>query len=380
MDFALLQKGFRPFFLAAAAFAAIWVPVWSIRFSTGWSASWTGTNWHAHEMLFGFFAAVIAGFLLTAVENWTKDKTVNSRQLLMLVALWGTGRVAMVTGDWYWLGSLLDVLFLPMVTFFVTRPIWRSRNRRNYGIPVILTALAGLNLTSHLAVYNANPELGRTALLMGVYLVSALVLMIGGRVIPFFTSSRINKPTSSNPKFEKALIAGAAGLVILPVFGFSKLTGAWMIVLGIGALVRMKNWQVIAALRVPMLAILHLGHIWLALGLIARGSSELLPFVSPNQGLHLITVGGLSTISFGMMARVGVGHTGRPIEAAPSIILAFVLINIAVVFRGVLPIFLPQFYVGTVTWASTFWAAAFAIYLIKYLPILTLVRPDGKPG
>lgn len=380
MNFALFQKGFRPFFIAAAAFAAIWIPLWSARLSAGWHAAWTGPNWHAHEMLFGFFAAVIAGFLLTAVENWTKEKTVDSRQLLVLVLLWAAGRVVMVGGNATGPFMVLDLAFLPAVAFFVARPIYRTKNRRNYPIPVILSVLFGINLTSHLAGALGSPEIARRALLVGVFVVTALVLMVGGRVIPFFTANATGKLTSSHPTFEKALMAGAAGLVVVQAVNITWLSGVWMIALGLGVLIRMKNWQTPTALRIPMLAILHVGHIWLGLGLLVSGINAFVPFILPNLGLHIVTMGGLSTISLGMMARVAMGHTGRKIEATPSVVAAFALINIAVVVRGIVPVFAPSHYVSVVIASSVVWAMAFGIYLFKYIPILTVARPDGKPG
>ncbi len=380
MNVALFQKGFRPFFLAAAAFATIWVPVWSARFSSGWAAAWSGPNWHAHEMIFGFFVAVIVGFLLTSVENWTQEKTVTPKQLAFLVVLWMAGRVVMIAGEATQLGALVDLALIPFVTFFVARPIIKTKNRRNYVIPFILTALFLLNLISHLAPMLGHPELARNALLTGIYVVVGLVLMIGGRVIPFFTANATGKLTSSNPKLERALMIGALGLVLVQGFSIPWISGAWMIVLGLATLVRMKNWQTPVAMRIPILAILHVGHIWLGLGLITRGLSDFVPAITPNLGLHILTIGGLSTICLGMMARVSLGHTGRKITATPSVVTAFVLLNLAVVVRGILPIFAPAHYVSLVIAGSAIWATSFAIYLFKYTPVLILSRADGRPG
>jgi uncharacterized protein involved in response to NO len=380
MNSALFQKGFRPFFLAAAIFAAIWIPLWSARVSASWHAAWAGPSWHAHEMLFGFFAAIITGFLLTAVENWTQQKAVNSRQLFVLLILWAAGRLVMVGGHAAGPLMIFDVAFLPAVAFFVARPIYRTKNRRNYVIPVILIGLSVVNLTSHIAVAQGQPEIAQRALLVGVFVVTALVLMVGGRVIPFFTANATGKLTSSNPALEKALMVGAAGLVVLQAVNISWLLGFWMIALGLGVLIRMKNWQTPTALKIPMLAILHVGHAWLGLGLLVSGINAFVPFILPNLGLHIITMGGLSTISLGMMARVAMGHTGRKIEATPSVVAAFSLINIAVVVRGIVPVFAPAHYVSVVIASSVVWAVAFGIYLFKFIPVLTIARPDGRPG
>jgi uncharacterized protein involved in response to NO len=380
MNSALFQKGFRPFFLAAAIFAAIWIPLWSARVSASWHAAWAGPSWHAHEMLFGFFAAIITGFLLTAVENWTQQKAVNSRQLFVLLILWAAGRLVMVGGHAAGPLMIFDMAFLPAVAFFVARPIYRTKNRRNYVIPVILIGLSVVNLTSHIAVAQGQPEIAQRALLVGVFVVTALVLMVGGRVIPFFTANATGKLTSSNPALEKALMVGAAGLVVLQAVNISWLLGFWMIALGLGVLIRMKNWQTPTALKIPMLAILHVGHAWLGLGLLVSGINAFVPFILPNLGLHIITMGGLSTISLGMMARVAMGHTGRKIEATPSVVAAFSLINIAVVVRGIVPVFAPAHYVSVVIASSVVWAVAFGIYLFKFIPVLTIARPDGRPG
>lgn len=377
-QFSLFQKGFRPFFLAAAAFAAIWVPAWSVRFSAGWNAPWAGPQWHAHEMLFGFLVAVIAGFLLTAVENWTQEKTVTPSQLLALVMLWGTGRVAMVDGDPGTLGAIVDIAFLPALAFFVARPIFATKNKRNYPVLLILTALTAVNVASHYGYATGSPELAQNALLVGVHLVTAIVLLIGGRVIPFFTANATKTITRSTGWLEKTIIVGVLGMLVLQTFNLPGL-GTWLIALGLLVLARMHGWNTSTALRIPILAVLHIGHIWLGLGLVMRGLSSYLP-ITPNLGLHVITLGGLSTISLGMMARVALGHTGRKIESPAIITAAFLLLTAAVVVRGGLPLVWTSGYVTSITVGATLWSLAFGIYMLRYIPILILGRVDGRPG
>lgn len=377
-QFSLFQKGFRPFFLLAAGFAAIWVPAWSVRFSSGWNATWAGPQWHAHEMLFGFLVAVIAGFLLTAVENWTQQRTVTPSQLVGLVMLWGTGRVAMVDGNPGSMDAIVDIAFLPALAFFVARPIFATKNKRNYPVLLILAALTAVNVASHYGYATGSPAIAQNALLVGVHLVTAIVLLIGGRVIPFFTANATKTITRSTGWIEKSIIVGVVGMLVLQTFNLPGL-GTWFIGLGLLVGARMHGWNTRAALRIPILAVLHIGHIWLGLGLIMCGLSAYLP-ITPNLGLHVITLGGLSTISLGMMARVALGHTGRRIESAAIVTAAFLLLTAAVVVRGGLPLVWTSGYVTSITVGATLWSLAFGIYMLRYIPILTLGRVDGRPG
>ncbi|MEZ4462506.1 MAG: NnrS family protein [bacterium] len=381
MNTAFFQKGFRPFFLLAAVFAAVWIPLWSWRFSIGWSGQgWSGSNWHAHEMVYGFLVAVIAGFLLTAAENWTQEKTAAGRALGVLIGIWVLGRVAMVNGLPSVWTAAVDWVFLPILAFFIARPIVKTKNKRNYVVVAILMILSGLNLASHVGMIAGSDVLTRRALLAAVFLVTTLVLLIAGRVIPFFTMNSLQRVTTSTPKLEKAVLLGSLVLVVLQAFPANTMTSVLMLMLGLIVLLRMRGWKTTLALKEPMLAILHMGHAWIGVGLIVRAIAQWTEGVTPNLGLHIITMGGLSTVSLGMMVRVSLGHTGRQIRASLLVKIAFISIHLGVVARTILPMVVPDNYVTWVAVGSSLWALAFGIYVVGFTRLLFEPRPDGRPG
>lgn len=377
----LLQKGFRPFFLLCAIFAAISVPLWSVRFMSGWTADWLGMLWHAHEMVFGFFGAMIAGFLLTAVENWTGRRTVTPAQLAGLAILWLLGRAVMFSGDTSIWIMLVDSAFFPALALAIARPILATNNRRNFVIIGILLVLSLLNLLSHHAASDPSAvHWARPALLAAVTLVAALVTLISGRVVPFFTRRALSVETNSYPWIERIVGVLLAALIVLELLSVDVGVGVASVLIGVLLFVRMRGWQTLSAARVPILAVLHLGHIWLALGFLFRGAAILSSVGTSSLGLHLMTLGGLSTIGLGMMVRVSLGHTGRPIIAPLWANIAFGLLTLAILARALAPLFFAASYVHLITCSAILWSAAFGLYVLFIAPVLWSARPDGKPG
>lgn len=377
----ILQKGFRPFFLLSALFAAISVPLWSVRFMSGWTADWLGMLWHAHEMVFGFFGAMIAGFLLTAVENWTGRRTVGPTALAGLVVLWLLGRLVMFSGeDSVWI-MLVDGAFFPALAVALARPILATDNRRNFLIVIILLVLSLLNLLSHHAARDVSAaQWARPALLASVTVVAALVTLISGRVVPFFTRRALSVETSSSSWLERVVGVLLATLIVFELLSVGVAVGVISLLIGALLIVRMRGWQTVSAAGVPILAILHLGHIWLALGFLLRGLAILTSFGSSSLGMHLITLGGLSTIGLGMMVRVALGHTGRPIVAPSWANIAFGLLTLSVLARALAPLLFASSYTHLITCSAILWASAFALYVLFIAPVLWSARPDGKPG
>ncbi|MCB9579494.1 MAG: NnrS family protein [Polyangiaceae bacterium] len=382
---AILAKGFRPFFLMAAAYAVLTLPLWVLvlygRLDPG--AYLGATGWHAHEMVFGFSVAVIAGFLLTAVGNWTQRETAVGLPLALLCLLWLAGRVAVLFADGFppKLAAALDLAFLPALAFACARPILASKNRRNYGFIAILAALFGANLAVHLGALGVLPAWTRLGSLLGVDLVTIVIVIVTGRIVPMFTRNATGRQGIVNvPVLDRAAIAAMVLVVATGVLmPGSAVSGVALLLAGVFVAARAARWGMQHTFGNPLLWILHVGHAWVAIGLLLRGASVLVPAVPSSMGLHALTAGAIGALTLGMMARVSLGHTGRMLAAPKLVSVAFVVITVATLLRIVAPLAgasqLPLLAV-----AGSLWALSFAAYLVSYAPMLLSPRVDGRPG
>lgn len=383
---AVLAKGFRPFFLVAAGFAASILPIWiAVLFGSISLGSYVDpTTWHAHEVVFGFAGAVIAGFLLTAVGNWTKRETIIGAPLLALALLWLAGRVAMLAAHKLPMGvaAAIDIAFLPALSVALARPLIATGNRRNFVMLVILGVLTAANAAMHLDALGVLPHVRRHALVFSVDVVVLLCLVIAARVFPMFTKNATKTEwIESSPKLDVATIVSMALLSIVDAFAPSSRVGhALAGLVAVLAAARAFRWGASRTLRIPLLWILHAGHAWIILGLALRCVAEFTGAVSPSAALHALTVGGIGSLIVGMMARVSLGHTGRLLEPPRVAVAAFVLITLAAIVRVGMPIVLPAPYTASLLISGTLWAAAFALFLVGYARMLTSPRVDGKPG
>jgi uncharacterized protein involved in response to NO len=378
----IATRGFRPFFLLASGWAALAVFLWLLALSGRWSprGPLAGTAWHAHEMVFGFAVAVAAGFLLTAVSNWTGRDTVVGKPLLGLAALWVLGRagLAVVPG---WAGGLFDLAFLPALTFVVARPLIPTKNRRNVMFPVMLGGLWVLDVAVHLSAAGMLPATlaidgGRAA--VQVFVVMTLVM--SGRVVPTFTRNATGADgIRIDERLDRVAVAGAVALVPLMVVPAPVvLVSAVAAVTGVATLLRSRSWGSGHTGGQPLLWVLHLGHVWLGLGLLLRAVS---PYVGvlPSIATHALTVGGLGLLTLGMMARVALGHTGRPLVVGRAVASGFGLVAAAAVVRVVGPTLAPVWWWGWISAAGALWMMAFAVYVVTYSAVLTGPRADGRP-
>lgn len=385
---AIAAKGFRPFFLLAAAFAIAIVPLW-LAVIAGAARPDTyldPVSWHAHEMIFGFTVAVVAGFLLTAVSNWTQRETVVRAPLLALAAVWAAGRVTMLTAARLPWGvpALVDLAFLPMLVVALARPLVAARNRRNFVMLAVLGALFAANVVAHLDALGLAPVgSARRACLVAVDLVLVVALVIAGRVVPMFTRNATGvESIRSIPALDAAtvlaMVAVAAADALAgdtPVFA-----GALAGLTGLLALARAAHWGTRHTLRHPLLWVLHAGYAWATIGLLLRCASAFGAAVPASLATHAMTVGAIGSLTLGMMARVSLGHTGRPLAVSPAMAAAFAAINVAAAARVAVPLFAPSFTYAALLVAGAAWSFAFLAYLIVYAPILATPRADGKPG
>jgi len=384
---AIFAKGFRPFFLVAAAFAAAMVPVWLLVLNGELASSpyLDPSVWHAHEMIFGFVVAVIAGFLLTAVANWTQRETLVARPLAMLVGLWLAGRVGITLSALLPRGlpALLDLAFLPALMLGLGRPLIAAKNRRNFVMLGILAGLLLANLIVHLeALGLAAPGSARRASLVSIDLILLMITIISGRVYPMFTRNASGAQTiRSLPRLDAASVVAMALLAAATVTQPGRnLTGALAVVAGLLSAARALHWGAIYSRREPLLWILHAGHAWLVIGLLLRGAAALGARFPDSLATHALTVGAIGSATLGMMARVSLGHSGRMLVPPAPMKAAFAAVNVAAAVRVVGPLLLPAHYLGSLIIAAALWSIAFGMFLVVYAPILSRARLDGRPG
>lgn len=382
----VFNLGFRAFFFLAGAFATLVIPLWLVIFTgLGSAPSYLGSvGWHAHEMLFGYTMAVVAGFLLTAVRNWTGLPTPSGPLLAGLALLWLSARFMLVATALVpvWLAAAIDVSFLPAIAGVLLPPLWRSRNRRNLVFPFILLALAGANLVIHLQALGMLASGSDRTLQFTLNAVTLILVVIGGRVIPVFTANALPEIRVRRLVWADVLAVGLVILVLaIDLFPFLyALTGPVALLAAAANLIRMWRWRSLATRRVPMLWILHLGYAWIVVALALKGLAGMVPVVTPSAAVHALTVGAIGSLTLGMMSRVALGHTGRTIVASTPIIAAFILINASAIIRVVIPIAVPGFYLPGLIVAGLLWSSAFALFVIHHTPILMQPRIDGKPG
>lgn len=382
----VLAKGFRPFFLLAALAAAVLVPLWVQRFGRDLPAPayLPGMEGHRHEMLFGFTGAVVAGFLLTAVTNWTGRATAEGGRLLALAGLWVAGRLAVLLADSLPPGlvAAVDLAFFPALLACVGPPLWQEGDRENYFVFPVLAGLTLANLGVHLESLGwlELPPGRSTGLALDVVVV--LLVLFGGRVIPYFTADALDLEEEDEPAWRTTgSVAGAAALALADLAGAPRgvlagLAGGTAILL----LVRLAGWQRRGVWGQALVWSLHLGWFWVAAGLAVRAMALGPGWIPERTATHLLTVGGIGGLTLSMMGRVALGHTGREVEAPRSLALALACVSLAALVRVGGPLLVPAYYFETLVAAAGLWSLAFGIYLVTFAPILGTPRPDGRPG
>ena len=384
--YALFELGFRPFFLLAGLSALVLVMSWvGVYLGLPTYASYYGPlMWHGHEMIFGYAVAVIAGFLLTAVGNWTGQKMPKNKPLIVLVVLWCLGRVLPFGYEFVpvWLIAGVDIVFLPCVGVVIGRAILKSKNKRNLFFIPVFSLFTVANVLMHLDAQAGFEGVGKIGERMALGIVVLIVGVIGGRVIPFFTQAGLRgfKATMSDNVNKLSIVAVAMFAVLYAFFGQQNM------VVGVAALVtagihsvKLKGWYTPRIWGEPLLWVLHLSYVWFIVGLVLLGVESFMPLLG-KPGLHALTVGLIGGITLGMMSRVSLGHTGRPLQIVTAIKLAFALINIATLLRVFVPLVSPDFYQFAVTMSGILWCIAFVLFLLVYMPVLIYPRVDGRPG
>lgn len=379
---ALWNLGFRPLYLLAGAFAAVAILLWIGQFA-GLEAPRVhlgDPRWHAHEMIFGYTFAVIVGFLFTAGRNWTNQSTPTGIWLMVVVALWLAARV-LVLSAWYGPAALADIAFAIAAVIGMARPLFASRNRRNYFFLALLLGIGAANLTFYLSMAGQIEFSIPRALQIGLDLIVFVVAVMGGRVIPMFTNNAIQGAGATRwPWLEKAALG--ALLCLLAVDGLNLPAAAVAIVAAIAGAahaVRLALWKPWRTVGHPIVWILHLSYAWIAIHLLLRALA-MLGLVAETLATHALTVGAIGGITIGMMTRTSRGHTGRPLQASTMETASYVLVHMAAAVRVFLPLAVPGMQLSAIVVSGALWSAAFALFTIAFWPILTRARLDGKPG
>jgi uncharacterized protein involved in response to NO len=375
-----LSYAFRPMFLASGVIAIVAVIAWILTLHGLMPAGMPGNAlyWHGHEMIVGFALATVAGFVLTAVANWTGRKALSGWPLVWLVASWLAGRGAMLATSAMpvFVSAAIDMLFPILLCFFTAREIFAAGNKRNYKIVALVAILAGLNLVYHLGVADVLPGGDYIALYLLIHSVLLLVTVIAGRVIPNFTANWLRGQGVTtvpvvNPTVDGLAITSTIATALVAVFYPDRLVlGALAMVTALTHAVRVSQWQGLQTTRNPLLCILHVAYLWLPAGYAMMSLASLGWAFTPTAALHGLTMGGIGSMILAMMTRVPLGHTGRALHASRLTVVAYATLTISICIRVMSP-WNAANYQGMIDLAAAGWCLAFAIFIWVYWPILT---------
>lgn len=391
-----LSYGFRPFFLLA--------PLWSLVVMIA-LLSWMGLHqaggevlemtiamapyvWHAHEMIFGFAVGIIAGFFLTAVPSWTGTKAVHGGTLGALVAVWAAGRLAMLFSASLpaWLVAVLDLAFLPALAVLVVGALIQGWSKRNFVFLPILALLFVANLLSHLeflGIYDDGVAMGHR---LGIDAVILLISIIGGRVVPAFTTNALRQqghedlPVQRQPVNIAGIALVAALLIADLIEPESTVTGGIALAAALANALRLAGWRGLKTLNQPIVWVLHLGFAWLVAGLALKGLAQVTDVIVEATAIHALTAGAIGTMTLAIMSRAALGHTGRPLIVSRWTAFAYVAVGLAALTRVAVPPMFPALYGAGMLLSGGLWILAFATYLTVYWHVLTGPRGGRKAG
>jgi uncharacterized protein involved in response to NO len=373
---AFLAQGFRPFFLGAG--------IWAVVALSLWLGEWLGilppsmaltASWHAHEMLFGFASAAMGGFLLTAIPNWTGRLPVRGLWLGMLALFWLAGRLVMLMTTILdpLAVSIVDSLFLVLLSIAVWREIIAGKNWRNIKTALAITLLAIANILFH---WQSAQTTADTALAerMGVMVLIALMALIGGRIIPSFTRNVLRRRGADKlPAVANNLDRACLAFTVITAFGWTfypqnLLVGVLTLIAALLHFVRLGRWRGLAILNEPILWVMHLGYLWISIGFGLLGMHIVLNLVPQSAGIHALTAGAFGTMILGVMSRATRGHSGAPLIADGATTTMYIAVSLAALVRVIGSITnVPLYY----AFSGGFWVLAFGIFVIAYWKMLT---------
>lgn len=375
---AFFELAFRPFFLLASIFSIISLSVWGGYLQGHLSIDLYGSGlwWHIHEMLFAFVSAIIVGFLLTAVQNWTAVRSLHGKGLMVLVLLWLLARIAFFLPNTLdaWLIITLDIAFLPVSALILAYPIVKVKLWRNLMFIPILLIMSVCNGLMHYSVLAHDPSWIKTASTTMVLLVTLVMCIMGGRVFPMFTANATKTARVEGlPWLEKICIISTLLAVIVSINKFGLPAPLIALVFFISAFAnayRAYRWRFSVTLNTPLLWSLHLSYWAIALGLMLFAIATLSPMITQSQAIHTLTIGGMGGMILSMISRVSLGHTGRNIIVGKVMACAFVAIILAFLVRVFLSFILTD-YQQVITLSIVLWVIAYGCFVVLYTPILS---------
>ncbi|MFQ5347328.1 MAG: NnrS family protein [Rhodothalassiaceae bacterium] len=378
---AFFAMGLRPFFLGAAVFAVLALALWlgALRGMVAIPPPWQPLDWHRHEMLFGLVGAIIAGFLLTAVPNWTGRRALSGAPLAALAVLWLLARLTQFVpgAPGLAIAAALDAAFPLALALWAGREIRASRNR-NLPVAILVALFAFAALGDHARLVGLI-SLADMSYRLGLALVLILISLIGGRIIPAFTRNWLTARAMGAPMpamfgiFDRLVLVVSALALVAWALEPAAMASAWLLI-GAGVLhtLRLARWAGWCTFAEPLLAALHLAYAWLPVGLLLMGLSILLPLLPPSAALHALTAGGIGAMTLAVMTRATLGHSGRPLHAGPGTVLIYACVHLGALVRVLAPLW-PDAFASLLAVAGLLWGGAWAMFVVIYGPML--LRP-----
>jgi uncharacterized protein involved in response to NO len=387
--FALFDYGFRPFFLLAGLYACLLVPAW-LYFYAHHGAPFGAlprVYWHSHEMIYGFVAAAIAGFLLTAVPSWTGARGHAGAPLCALVVLWLAGRIAMsaVGALPFWMTVLAELAFLPALAALLAPSLFRSSNR-NTPLLAVIGLLWLIDAAFLVALNNGDAALASRATTLAIDFVLVMVTVVGGRIVPAFTGNALRRrgeaaAVVSRSWLEKTVITSMIAIALIDLLAPNGTLSAVLALVAASAhAARLSGWRSFRARSESILWVLHVAYAWLPIGLALKAFWLLGGVEWAARWQHALTAGVFATMILAVMTRASLGHTGRPLVVSRAITVAYLLLTAGVAIRVFANVLMPDHYVLAMSLAGLAWMLSFLIFVVVYAPILCSPRADGKPG
>lgn len=384
----VLRLGFRPFFLVAGIFAIVAMVIWAASYSFSIEFNFSGVApslWHAHEMIFGYAMAVVAGFLLTAIKNWTGEEVLRGKPLALLLMLWLVARLLPLSGVMVPIEiiAVIDVAFLFFLSIVCLLPVLKVKQYKQAGIISKLLLLMLCNVFYYLGLMGVIAEGIQWGLNSAIYMIIALVLVMLRRVMPMFIKNGVDGDVELTNRawVDSTSLILLLCLWVVDVFtGFSQITAMLAVALTVLHAIRLAGWYTNKVWSKPLVWILVIAYVFIIMGF-ALTAAKVYFSISPFLSIHAFAVGGIGLITIGMMSRVSLGHTGRSVFDPPATVFwSLLILTLAAVIRVIFPIFNMDLYVYWIGISQLMWIISFAIFVYIYTPMFLSARVDGRDG